>query len=86
MLWPESGEAHVKLGEWNTYEVVAVGPSIRTFINGKPCAILDDPSGARRGIFALQLHSGEATEVRFKDLSLELNPKVGTARAEGERP
>jgi len=74
LLWPESGEAHVRRGEWNTYEITAVGPTIHTRINGRPCVTLDDPAGARRGVFALQLHSGEATEVRFKDFRLELNP------------
>ena len=34
------------------------------------------PPGAKRGIFALQLHSGGPMEVRFKDLKLELNPKL----------
>lgn len=76
LLWDKSGEAHVLEGDWNTYEIVAVGPLIRTWINGKPCVSLDDPSGARRGIFALQLHSGEATEVRFKNLRLELDPRL----------
>ena len=57
-------------------EIVAVGPSIRTAINGHPCAVLDDPSGARRGIVAFQLHSGGPTEVRFKDIVLELDPPV----------
>ncbi|HWE36100.1 MAG TPA: PVC-type heme-binding CxxCH protein [Isosphaeraceae bacterium] len=75
LLWDRSGEAHVKPGEWNTYEIVAKGPRIRTFLNGKPCVDLDDPAGARRGIFALQLHSGGPTEVRFKDIKLELDPK-----------
>src|SRR5262249_46709170 len=63
LLWPKSGEAHVKPG-WNTYEILAKGSRIRTWINGQPCVDLDDPAGARRGIIALQLHSGEATEVR----------------------
>ncbi len=81
LLWKESGEKHVKLGEWNTYEVVAVGGKIRTWINGQPCVDLDDPSGAARGILAFQLHAGEATEVRFKDIKLELN-WVETAAAE----
>ena len=61
-------------GEWNTYEIVAIGPQIRTTINGQPCVTLDDPAGARRGILAFQLHSGGATEVRFKDLKIELEP------------
>ena len=30
LLWDKSGEAHVKLGDWNTYEIVAVGSKIRT--------------------------------------------------------
>ncbi|MDE2506605.1 MAG: DUF1080 domain-containing protein, partial [Planctomycetota bacterium] len=72
LIWDKSGEAHVKKGVWNTYEIVADGPRIRTSINGRPCAILNDPGGARRGIFAFQLHSGGPTEVRFKDLILEV--------------
>jgi putative membrane-bound dehydrogenase-like protein len=75
LIWPKSGEAHVNNGEWNTYEVLAVGSRIRTRINGKTCVDLDDPPGARRGIFAFQLHSGGATEVHYKDIRLELDPK-----------
>lgn len=72
LLWPKSGEAHVKPGDWNTYEVIAKGSKIQTRINGQLCVDLDDPDGARRGVFALQLHSGGPTEVRFKDLKLEI--------------
>ncbi len=74
LLWDKSGEAFVKSGDWNTYEIVAIGPKIQTFINGKACAVLDDPAGAKRGIIAFQLHSGGPTEVRFKDLKVELEP------------
>ena len=80
LLWKESGERHVRPGEWNTYEIVAVGPKIRTAINGHPCATLDDPAGARRGIVAFQLHSGGPTEVRFKDLTLELDPPAAAPK------
>lgn len=72
LLWKTSGEAYLKPGEWNTYEIVAEGSHLRTFLNGQPCVDLDDPAGARRGIFAFQLHSGGPTEVRYKELSLEL--------------
>lgn len=72
LLWDKSGEAHVKPGEWNTYEITAKGPEVKTFINGQPCVILNDPLIARRGIFALQIHSGPAMEVRFKDLQLDV--------------
>jgi hypothetical protein len=81
LLWKDSGEAHVKKGDWNDYEILAVGSHIKTFINGKPCVDLDDPPGAKRGIFGLQLHSGEATEVRFKDLKLEVDPKSAVSEA-----
>jgi putative membrane-bound dehydrogenase-like protein len=72
LLWDKSGEPHVKVGQWNTYTIEAVGSKISTTINGKQCVDLDDPDGRRRGIFALQLHSGGATEVRFRNLKLEL--------------
>ncbi|MDR3634225.1 MAG: DUF1080 domain-containing protein [Isosphaeraceae bacterium] len=72
LLWPKSGEDAVKPGEWNRYEITAVGSKVRTSLNGKPCAELDDPSGAKRGVFAFQLHSGGPTEVRFRDIRLEV--------------
>lgn len=74
LLWDRSGEQHVKAGEWNTYEVIAIGSKIMTRINGQTCVELDDPEGARRGILALQLHSGGPTEVRFRGFDLKLNP------------
>lgn len=81
-VWKESGEKHVKPGEWNHYEIVAVGNRIRTWINGNLCVDLDDAqAGVPRGIFALQLHSGDAMEVRFKNLKLELNPQLESTAA-----
>ncbi|AMV39172.1 PVC-type heme-binding CxxCH protein [Planctomyces sp. SH-PL62] len=79
LLWPKSAEAVVKPGEWNNYEIVAREGSIRTWINGEPAVVLDDPEISRRGIFGLQLHSGGATEVRFKHLKLELDPTLEPA-------
>lgn len=74
LLWDKSGESHVKRGEWNSYEVIATGGKIQTKINGALCVDLEDSAVARRGIFAFQLHSGGPTEVRFKDIQLELIP------------
>jgi putative heme-binding domain-containing protein len=68
----KSGEGIVKVDDWNEYEIVAEGSRIKTFLNGKPCVDLDDPKGPARGIFAFQIHSGGAMEVRFKDLRLEV--------------
>jgi putative heme-binding domain-containing protein len=82
LLWDKSGEAQVRVEDWNTYEIVAIGSKIKTAINGKLCVDLDDPSGAKQGIIALQLHSGGPMEVRFKDFQLEVNPKPGLVTAQ----
>ena len=50
------GKKALKVGEWNHYRVEAIGNSIRTWVNGIPCADLVDaltPSG----FIALQVHS-----------------------------
>jgi putative heme-binding domain-containing protein len=75
LLWDKPGDAHARKGEWNTYEIVAVGSRILTALNGQKCVDLDDPAGARHGYVAFQLHSGGPMEVRFRKLVLELNPK-----------
>jgi hypothetical protein len=64
-----------KPGEWNTYVITAIGDHIETTINGKPCVNLNDPQGDKRGAVAFQLHAGEPTEVRIKDIKLEADPK-----------
>jgi putative heme-binding domain-containing protein len=74
LLWNKSGEAHVKPDDWNDYRIEAVGSQIRTWINGHPCVDLDDPDGGKRGIIALQLHSGGAFEVRYREFKLEVVP------------
>ena len=75
LLWDKSGEKHVKPGEWNSYDIIAIGSRVQTFINGNVCVDIDDPKGARRGTIAFQLHSGGPTEVRFKDIFIHLDPK-----------
>jgi hypothetical protein len=45
---------------------------VRTWINGNLCVDMQDAEGARRGVFALQLHSGGPMEVRFRRLKLEV--------------
>ena len=62
----------VKADDWNEYVIEANGSHVRTWINGTLCVDLDDAKLARRGIFGLQIHSGGAMEVRFKDLKLEV--------------
>ena len=71
-MWKQSGEQYVKNGEWNEYQIVASGTKIQTFINGNKCGDIDDPDGGKRGVFGIQLHAGGPTEVRVKDLKLEV--------------
>ncbi|NOY42069.1 MAG: DUF1080 domain-containing protein [Planctomycetes bacterium] len=70
ILWDKSAQQHLKANAWNEYRIVAVGHKIQTYLNGNLCVDLDDPDGALQGIVALQIHSGPALEVRFKDLKL----------------
>jgi hypothetical protein len=80
ILWDRSAEAVVRQGEWNDYEIEAIGSRVRTLINGKPSVDLDDPTGLRRGIIAFQIHAGGRMEVRFRDLKLGdpcSHPEVG---------
>ena len=72
ILWKQTDVSFLKPEDWNDYRIVVVGDHIRTYVNGQPCVDLHDAEGARRGIIALQIHSGEAMEVRFKDLQLEV--------------
>jgi hypothetical protein len=71
-LMVERGATRVQLDGWNRYVIECRGSRIRTWLNDEPCVDLDDPTGARRGIVALQVHSGGPTEVRFRGLELEL--------------
>jgi putative heme-binding domain-containing protein len=82
LLWDKAGDQHVKNGEWNQYEILAVDHHIQTAINGNKCVDLNDPDGALQGIVAFQVHSGGPMEVRYRNFQLEVdpNPKLKTVR------
>jgi len=76
LLWKEAhGNKAAKVEDWNTYEIIAVGSKVRTAINGILCVDLDDPKGAPKGLFGLQMHSGGPMDVRWRNLKLQINPK-----------
>jgi putative heme-binding domain-containing protein len=81
LLSTKPGDQFVNTNEWNTYEVIAVGGKVRTTINGHICVDLEDPQISRRGLFGLQVHAGGPTEVRFKEISLETDPKLDLTTA-----
>lgn len=73
-----AGKKALKAGEWNHYRVEAIGNSIRTWVNGVPCADLIDaltPSG----FIGLQVHSigsdsSKAGEkVKFRNIRIITN-------------
>jgi hypothetical protein len=74
LLSEVSGEPFITKDGWNHYDVWATGSRVRTALNGHVTTDVDDPKGMTRGQLAVQLHSGGPTEVRFKNLTLELDP------------
>ncbi len=79
--WTDAAEKAVKPGEWNRYEILAVGPAIWTAINGKlGAAYLDLSEDAESsGQIAVQIHSGPPQNVRYRIDKLVHNPKVELA-------
>lgn len=73
-LNPE-GKKAFKKGDWNNYRIEAIGPVIRTWINGIPVAHLVDDMTAR-GFIALQVHSingnmKEGMTIRWKNIRIQ---------------
>ncbi len=75
LLASSADESAVHPDGWNTYRIVTQGNHVETYLNDQKCVSITDPEGARRGIFALQIHSGDATEIRFRNLKLEMPGK-----------
>jgi hypothetical protein len=83
-LWDEEGRgqlqrlepaeiaAHVHIDGWNDYVITADGPHITMLLNG--FKVVDytekDDQAATEGIIALQVHSGPAMKVEFKDIEI----------------
>lgn len=77
--WTDRGEKAVKPGEWNRYEILAVGDRIWTAINGTLSVAVKDPKGERQGLISLQIHSGAPQTVRYRIRKLIHDPKVELA-------
>lgn len=83
-----AGKKAFRPGEWNRYRIEAIGPVIRTWINGIPVAcLIDDLTPA--GFIALQVHGiyGDMTpgmkirwkNIRIRTTGLEATPPDATA-------
>jgi len=75
----DRGEKAVKPGEWNRYEILAVGPRLWIAINGKLSVAHSDPNGERAGHLALGILSGPSVTVHFRIDKLVRNPQVELA-------
>lgn len=69
------GRTAFRNGQWNHYRIEAIGNSIRTWINGIPCADLVDDM-TPKGFIALQVHSVHdpsqvGKEIRWKNIRIQ---------------
>ncbi|MBM4113293.1 MAG: DUF1080 domain-containing protein [Phycisphaerae bacterium] len=65
--------AVIRDGEWNDYRIEAIGTRVRHWINGALMSDVSDGDASRfrrGGALALQLHSGDPMEVRFRNLEV----------------
>jgi len=73
--------------DWNHYVVRAFGDRITVYLNGAVSVDYKetDPSIARDGLIALQVHAGEPMEVQFKDVMIQRvpSPDDGDPKAPG---
>ena len=74
--WNNNAAGAVKPGDWNRYEILAVGHQIWTAINGKLCVALEDPKGELSGKISFQVHGGPAQTVLYRNPTLIHNPKI----------
>ncbi|MCX7424621.1 MAG: DUF1080 domain-containing protein [Planctomycetia bacterium] len=66
----EAARKAFKVDGWNEFVIQAVGPSIKTWINGVACADLIDTVDLD-GFIALQVHAGEQGKIRWRNIRLK---------------
>ncbi|MEM9250993.1 MAG: DUF1080 domain-containing protein [Planctomycetota bacterium] len=67
-LWLEGHEDArnaINRGEWNRLTIMAVGDTVKTWINGVPAAHWETDE-FREGFFGLQVHSGKQGTIHFR--------------------
>lgn len=67
-------DALVKAAEWNDYRILCEGPRIRLWINGQPTVDYteSDDTIPRRGIVALQIHSGPPAVASYRHIRVKV--------------
>ena len=82
--YTDQGRKIFKQGEWNKVRVEAIGASLKTTLNGTPCAAIKD-SRVAAGFIGLQVHgigkdqSKNGTQVRWRNLRIqEIQPTAAS--------
>jgi len=70
----EQRDGLVKADEWNDYRILCEGPRIRLWINDQPTVDYTetDDTIPRRGIVALQIHSGPPAVASYRHIRLKV--------------
>ena len=65
-------DKYLKMGEWNTLKIRAVGPTVTSWLNGHEMVTLtDEKIGEGKGGIALQIHDGGGIRVRWRNIELQ---------------
>ncbi len=70
LIQPDSTlDSSLKMGEWNSLRVQAIGDRVTTWLNGTHMIELEDEKiGAADGKIALQIHDGGGIKVRWRNI------------------
>jgi len=69
---PDEKENILKMGEWNTMKIKAVGGHVTTWLNGQQMVdITDDKIAEGKGAIALQIHAGGGIKVSWRNLKIK---------------
>jgi len=73
LIQPDSiKDSALKMGEWNTMKIRAVGPSVTTWLNDTEMIHLEDEKiGEGKGAIALQIHDGGGIKVRWRNIRIK---------------
>ena len=62
----------LKMGEWNTMKIRAVGDVVTTWLNGTEMITIEDEKiGDAEGQIALQIHDGGGIKVRWRNINIK---------------
>ena len=65
-------EKILKMGEWNTMKIRAVGDDVTTWLNGHQMVHIKDAKiGQGVGFIALQIHAGGGIKVRWRNIKIK---------------